>query len=156
MIRRVIIAACGILAAATLVAIGVSFVRPTYEAETERLLGTAANAQRVWFVLDSGTLQVKHGQVVDHPPLRRARRVDWGVFSLASVDLPGSQMAYRLRMVSVSLWLLFAVSALYPAIVFIRGPLRRRWRRKRGRCAQCGYDLTGNVSGVCSECGQAI
>ena len=156
MIRRVIIAACGILAAATLVAIGVSIVRPTYEAETERLVGTAANAQRVWFVLESGTLQVKHGRVVDHPPLRRARRVDWVVFSLASVDLPGSRRAYRLRMVSVSLWLLFTVSALYPAIVFIRGPLRRRWRRKRGQCARCGYDLTGNVSGVCSECGQAI
>jgi hypothetical protein len=22
-----------------------------------------------------------------------------------------------------------------------------------GRCRACGYDLTGNVSGVCSECG---
>ena len=22
-----------------------------------------------------------------------------------------------------------------------------------GRCAECGYDLTGNVSGVCPECG---
>jgi hypothetical protein len=33
------------------------------------------------------------------------------------------------------------------------------WRRGRagrfgrGRCAACGYDLTGNVSGVCPECG---
>jgi hypothetical protein len=27
----------------------------------------------------------------------------------------------------------------------------RRWRR--GLCARCGYDLTGNVSGVCPECG---
>ena len=23
----------------------------------------------------------------------------------------------------------------------------------RGRCSQCLYDLTGNVSGVCPECG---
>ena len=28
----------------------------------------------------------------------------------------------------------------------------RRWRR--GQCVGCGYDLTGNVSGVCPECGQ--
>ena len=30
--------------------------------------------------------------------------------------------------------------------------LRRR-RRAMGLCVQCGYDLTGNVSGVCPECG---
>jgi hypothetical protein len=30
-----------------------------------------------------------------------------------------------------------------------------RWRRKRlGLCPSCAYDLTGNVSGVCPECGQ--
>ncbi|GMU22180.1 MAG: hypothetical protein AMXMBFR13_22680 [Phycisphaerae bacterium] len=25
-----------------------------------------------------------------------------------------------------------------------------------GCCSQCGYDLTGNVSGVCPECGQPV
>jgi hypothetical protein len=29
----------------------------------------------------------------------------------------------------------------------------RRERRARGLCVRCGYDLTGNVSGVCPECG---
>jgi len=24
-----------------------------------------------------------------------------------------------------------------------------------GHCTKCGYDLTGNVSGICSECGEA-
>jgi len=33
------------------------------------------------------------------------------------------------------------------------GPVRRRRRRRRGRCATCGYDLQGNESGVCPECG---
>jgi hypothetical protein len=28
-------------------------------------------------------------------------------------------------------------------------------RRKRGLCVGCGYDLTGNVSGVCPGCGGA-
>lgn len=32
--------------------------------------------------------------------------------------------------------------------------VRRRRRRNPGSCAQCGYDLTGNLSGVCPECGQ--
>ena len=29
-------------------------------------------------------------------------------------------------------------------------------RRKRGLCVKCGYDLTGNESGVCPECGSSI
>jgi hypothetical protein len=32
------------------------------------------------------------------------------------------------------------------------GELRRRWR-ERGQCVGCGYDLRGNVSGICPECG---
>ncbi len=29
----------------------------------------------------------------------------------------------------------------------------RRWSYAKRGCKQCGYDLTGNVSGVCPECG---
>ena len=29
----------------------------------------------------------------------------------------------------------------------------RRERDRKGLCLHCGYDLTGNVSGVCPECG---
>lgn len=50
-------------------------------------------------------------------------------------------------------WFAFAVLATYPTIAFIRGPLRRYRRRRKGLCVGCGYDLTGNVSGVCPECG---
>jgi len=32
---------------------------------------------------------------------------------------------------------------------------RDRMRRAKGLCRNCGYDLTGNVSGVCPECGEA-
>jgi predicted RNA-binding Zn-ribbon protein involved in translation (DUF1610 family) len=32
----------------------------------------------------------------------------------------------------------------------------RRIRRGPPRCAKCGYNLTGNVSGVCPECGTPI
>ena len=34
------------------------------------------------------------------------------------------------------------------------------WRDRRrippGHCQKCGYDLTGNLSGVCSECGEPV
>ncbi len=56
----------------------------------------------------------------------------------------------------ISLYGLALLLSLYPTITFIRGPLRRHRRRKRGLCLACGYNLTGNVSGACSECGVAI
>lgn len=34
--------------------------------------------------------------------------------------------------------------------------LPRRRIRVPGRCSRCGYDLTGNVSGVCPECGARV
>ena len=56
-------------------------------------------------------------------------------------------------------WTLVPVAlalAAYPLVTLNRGPLCRRRRRKRGQCLDCGYDLTGNVTGVCSECGTKI
>ncbi len=48
------------------------------------------------------------------------------------------------------------VCSIYPGIAFIRGPLRRYRRRRRGLCVTCGYDLTGNESGACPECGEEV
>ena len=41
-------------------------------------------------------------------------------------------------------------------LVEIRGAIRNWWRRRAGRCLHCGYDLTGNVSGICPECGTPV
>jgi hypothetical protein len=46
-----------------------------------------------------------------------------------------------------------AIFGAYPMIAFIRGPVRRWRRRRKGKCVTCGYDLTGNVTGTCPECG---
>ena len=56
----------------------------------------------------------------------------------------------------VTLWLIVFLFAAYPTIAFIRGPWRRWRRRRRGLCAACGYNLTANTTGVCSECGEAV
>ena len=40
--------------------------------------------------------------------------------------------------------------------IVARPLIRVRNRRRRGLCVTCGYDLRGNVSGVCPECGQAV
>ena len=53
----------------------------------------------------------------------------------------------------------FAVPFLLAAALFLRTIIRlrqhERWVRT-GRCQACGYDLTGNVSGVCPECGTPV
>lgn len=50
-------------------------------------------------------------------------------------------------------WFVIVVTGMYPLILFIGKPIRRWRRRKNGLCLHCGYNLQGNVSGVCSECG---
>lgn len=54
------------------------------------------------------------------------------------------------------LWVPCFILAVYPTIAFINGPYRRYRRRKKGLCLKCGYNLTGNVTGICSECGEQI
>jgi hypothetical protein len=44
----------------------------------------------------------------------------------------------------------------YPAVALTRGPLRHYLRRRKGLCLKCAYNLTGNVSGICPECGEAV
>ena len=66
--------------------------------------------------------------------------------------------AYHETMYAVSCpsSLVLALLAAYPTVAFIRGPVRRYGRRRKGLCVKCGYDLTGNVSGTCPECGTEV
>jgi hypothetical protein len=38
-------------------------------------------------------------------------------------------------------------------VLFAPGHVRRLWRRRSGVCGGCGYDLRGNIGGICPECG---
>ncbi len=49
-------------------------------------------------------------------------------------------------------WALLLLFITCPTIAFIRGPLRRHRRRKRGLCLTCGYDLRASPD-RCPECG---
>lgn len=90
--------------------------------------------------------------------LRTRRLIGWTISGVC-IDL-----AYDIA-VGVSLadqWLLHA--ALLAAVTVFIGLLhiigRRQSLRARfatnPRCWKCGYDLTGNVSGVCPECGMEV
>ena len=73
------------------------------------------------------------------------------------IEPPGMRLV--IHAVCLPLWFLMILFSTYPAIAFVRGPLRqyrRHRRRKCGLCIQCSYDLTGNVTGICPECGKEI
>ena len=55
------------------------------------------------------------------------------------------------------LWELAALAALLP-LLWTRSHLRelRRRRQRLGLCRSCGYNLTGNTSGLCPECGTPV
>lgn len=64
----------------------------------------------------------------------------------------GRQKAPYLRLVRVPLSVVTLLLAAWPLCAFAN-----RFRRRpddAGHCSGCGYDLTGNVSGVCPECGR--
>ncbi len=75
---------------------------------------------------------------------------------LIFVDLLSSESSYREELVWIIGW-----TCLY-ALVWIWGlALVGRLRRRAatvvaGKCGHCEYNLTGNVSGVCPECGRKL
>jgi hypothetical protein len=54
-----------------------------------------------------------------------------------------------------ALFTLVAVRFIIQSLAWV--PRQQRWDRSaRGLCSHCGYDLTGNASGICPECGTAV
>lgn len=56
------------------------------------------------------------------------------------------------REIVIPHWMLAAIFAFLPALWFA-GFFIRRVRYRRGCCLACGYNLAGNISGICPECG---
>jgi hypothetical protein len=80
----------------------------------------------------------------------------WERFGLRYVSAGGGTRSVRQRLLVVPAW---QASAALGAVPHALGARRlARFIRRRpgpGHCPSCGYDLTGNVSGVCPECGAA-
>src|SRR5262245_62115092 len=68
----------------------------------------------------------------------------------ASIALPNTSWIIGWRSIKIPLYAPFAVMCI-PTVWFWRVECRHRARP--GHCANCGYNLTGNVTGRCSECG---
>jgi hypothetical protein len=74
---------------------------------------------------------------------RRGFDIEWGVTQHGSQGLIS---------VVFPLWLPAALFAMLPSIWI----LKNRRKRTRDSCRTCGYNLSGNVSGICPECGTAM
>lgn len=93
-----------------------------------------------------------HTGFINYGPARPQRTWDFKVFEWSTVQ-QGVSRSCRIRF---ELWFPLLLFAPYPILAFIRGPLRR-WRRRRiGHCTKCGYNLHGNESSICPECGTKI
>ncbi len=60
----------------------------------------------------------------------------------------------KMFIMRMPIWPLLVTCMLFPTISMLRAAGRRLRRKPPGHCRKCGYNLTGNVSGVCPECGE--
>ncbi|MGD2108081.1 MAG: hypothetical protein PVI86_01690 [Phycisphaerae bacterium] len=63
---------------------------------------------------------------------------------------------YRITWLVFPLWVPTLALAAVGVIPLSYGPARQSWRRWRGCCLVCGYNLYGNRSGRCPECGNRV
>lgn len=82
-----------------------------------------------------------------------------GSYALVSQAFPApparTTPTIHLTGVRTSVSLPVALLIAYPLVALTRSRILRHQRRV-GYCAQCGYNLTGNVSGLCPECGTSV
>ncbi len=112
-----------------------------------------SQSEKLWVELGtspSGLFVTVHTELGNPPRIIPDR--DYGILGFrysSGLDLGSS----RFTAIAVPYWFLILTLAIAPIYW---------WRKKRmqlkrvGKCPSCGYDLTGNESGVCPECGKTI
>jgi hypothetical protein len=130
-------------------------VRSTHRLGNRRIIRVRTCAGTLTLRYDSG---IKTGTPVPRKDVGfwgfRHKQWMWRSSTRRGKDgMPDIHDDYRVREITFPFAALFPALAFYPALALFRGPLRR-WRcRRKGLCLTCGYNLMGNVTGVCSECG---
>lgn len=127
---------------------------------TERGRVVALLLRAKWLELDW-----PHWTQVDecHDEIRGKLRANWSCWesndpNIQKFQFPGFEFCnyYRRQSLRVRSAILLPLVALGAVPHVVHGFRRRRMahRARNGLCLTCGYDLTGNVTGACPECGQ--
>jgi hypothetical protein len=113
--------------------------------------------ERHWAAIevDAGNLHLAFARKSNGPTLERRKSIHLGVLGTFR-SASGKAGKWRYHWIGAPLWPVVALLITYPAWAFIHGSLLRRIRLSKGCCASCGYDLTGNQTGICPECGVTI
>ena len=84
----------------------------------------------------------------------------WGEAPLLCISMPAALLAFPLigqginQDVAITIGLGASVMQ-YAILGYVMDRLSSS-RERKGLCKSCGYNLTGNVSGRCPECGQGL
>lgn len=111
----------------------------------------------IWTHLSTREFGAVYSTVDD--PLKPEIRSGWMGFGFVRSRMysqPNNVYSNTMHAIFCPPWVIVSLLGIYPVIAFARGPFRHWRRRRRGGCLKCGYDLTGNVSGMCPECGSSI
>ena len=106
----------------------------------------AWTAGNYWGFVQWGGIAFGYHNSVDAFRWLVSRNTPPGLYFWLFEHEPGNQ--YGAPSFITPLWLPLAAIGLTTIVVWRRGLLRLP-----GTCQKCGYNLTGNVSGVCPECG---
>jgi len=96
------------------------------------------------------------------PALTPAVRIPgFCIFNVTGVmilpERPYSPRSYQtLRIVSIHYAWLTGITAVLPTAWLVAWGRRFVRRGRPGHCRECSYNLAGNTSGVCPECGKAV
>jgi hypothetical protein len=88
--------------------------------------------------------------VPTHLPMSQDRPGGWLLPYAMSYYVMSGQLA-----IGICFWFPITVFSIAPLIWFARRLFRRRMQSQK-LCAKCSYNLTGNLSGVCPECGTPV
>lgn len=117
------------------------------------VVGFQCGDGETWGVyVGGGALAVTWGEAMGGPFVRWTYPdgLEWRTFEPELLPIPVLRTFGTRGIVGVPLWPI-------PAALLARAFLA--WRRcprfGSGQCQRCGYDMTGNVSGICPECGRA-
>lgn len=134
----------GVAAIARRASISPTDVKAANTVMFDRLWGIACDDEALWAEVNYPAEEVQPFGILAKP-------VTYQFAGIGITYISADQQAdYEFK---VPWWVAIVIPLILPAFV---GVQRYRHRTKRGHCSKCRYDLMGNTSGLCPECGTSI